>query len=441
MKQAKIIFVLTISLVSILSTSTSALDINRRVLSNGLNVLHVKRHNLPIVMLTLLIKASPLNEPSDKAGLASLTAGLLTEGTKNRTASMISEEIEFIGASLSASTGSDYTTISLSVLKKDIEKGFELLSDVLLNPTFPEEEIQREKELIEGSLRQNEEMPSFIAEKAFKKELYGEHSYGRLIQGSPETLKNIQRTDIVKFYLDYFVPNNAILSVAGDLTDEELDSLVKRFLGEWKNADVPLHKHALPKPPAKKMLKIDKDLTQANIIVGGLGVKRDNPDYYILSVMNYILGGGGFSSRLMQSVRDEMGLAYDIHSSFTPGKDSGAFQVVVQTKNESANEVISEILKEIKRIREENVTPAELEDAKAFLIGSFAGKIDTMRKISDFLAVVEFYGLGMDYIEKYPLYISSVTQEDILRAAKKYLDIENLIIVVVADEAKAKIMP
>lgn len=439
MKQAKKILFLSICIFLILNSSSFALNIKKRVLPNGLTILQVERHNLPIVMFTLLIKASLLDEPSDKAGLSNLTSGLLTAGTKKRTASMISEEIDFIGASLYANTGSDYTTVSLSVLKKDIEKGFELLSDVLLNPIFSEEEIQREKELIEGSLRQSEEEPSFIAEKAFKKELYTEHPYGRLVQGSPETLKGIQRQDIVRFHSDYFVPNNAILSVTGDLTDEELDSLVKRFLGDWQKGDVSEKMHALPKPSGRKVLKIDKDLTQANIIVGGPGVKRDNPDYYILSVMNYILGGGGFSSRLMQSIRDEMGLAYDIHSFFTPGKEPGAFQVVVQTKNESANKVISEIIKEIKRIRQEKVTPAEIEDARAFLTGSFAGRIDTLRKISDFLALVEFYGLGMDYIDKYPLYINRVTQENILSAARKYLDPENLTIVVVAEQSKADI--
>lgn len=413
----------------LLPTDIFALDIKRNVLPNGLTVLHVERHNLPIVMVTLLVKASPLDESPDKAGLANLTAELLTEGTKKRKATDISEEIEFIGASLDASVDSDYTTITLSVLKKDIEKGFEVFSDILLNPTFPDEEIRRNKELIKGSLKQNEEEPSFVATKAFKKAVYGELPYGRLVTGSVETIDNLKREDILKLHSDYYRPNNSLLSVVGDLTADELETLINRFLSEWKAAEIPDRPSILKPKNKKKTILIDRDLTQANIILGHSGINRGNPDYYAVSVMNYILGGGGFSSRLMQSVRDEMGLAYDIHSFFASYKEGGLFEVGVQTKNESTNIVIGEILKQVERIRKENVSDQELEDAKAYLTGSFPGRLDTNRKIADFLAVVEFYNLGLDYIEKYPQYINSITKDDVLRVARKYLDADLVTVV------------
>ena len=421
-----------------LFTSAYALDANKKILPNGLTVLHSEKHNLPIVMITMIVKAGLLDEPKEKAGLANLTADLLDEGTKSRKSSEISEEIEFIGAGLGASAGSDYTTITLSVLKKDIEKGFELFSDIILNPVFAQEEIERKKELIKGSLKQREEDPSFLAERSFKKEAFGEHPYGRLLEGSIETLSEITREDLLRFHSKYFIPNNAMLSVVGDLTPDELNSLIKKYLDSWKIAELPERKiHPMNEEKTKKAVKIDRDVTQATIIIGHLGISRDNPDYYAVSVMNYILGSGGFSSRLMQKIRDELGLAYDVRSFFTASKGKGLFQAEVQTKNESANTATEEILKQIGKIREEKVSDEELSGAKDYLTGSFPRRLDTSRKIADFLATVEFYNLGLDYTEKYASFINTVTKEDVQRVAGKYLDAENFVLIVVANQKKA----
>jgi len=415
-----------------------ALNANRNVLPNGLTVLHSENHSLPIVMVTLIVKAGQLDEPKDKAGLANLVAELLTEGTKNRGSKDISEEIDFIGASLDASAGNDYITITLSVLKKDLNKGFELFSDILLNPAFHQDEIDRNREQIKGLLRQREEDPSFLAERAFRKEVFGAHPYGRLVEGSPETVDRIKREDLVRFYSDYFVPNNSILSVAGDLAPAELSAAVQQYLGGWKKADLPPRGvEAIREGTTLKVIKIDKDLTQANIVIGHIGISRDNPDYYAVSVMNYILGGGGFSSRLMQSVRDEMGLAYDVHSFFASHKEGGIFEIGLQTKNESSNTALDEIIRQVERIRKEQVSDQELSDAKSYLTGSFPRRLDTNRKIADFLALVEFYNLGLDYAAKYPDYINAVTKDDVLRAAKKYLNAEHYVLVVVANQKKA----
>jgi len=422
----------------LLPSNVYPLSVKRTVLQNGLVVLHSEEHSLPIVMVTLLVKVGLLNELKDKAGLANLTAELLTEGTKHRKSTDISEEIEFLGASLDASAGSDYSTISLSILKKDINKGFELFSDILLNPIFPRDEIERKKEIIKGSLKQREEDPAFLVERAFKKEVFDDHPYGRLIEGSAETIDNIKREDLIRFYSDYFLPNNSILSVVGDLTEGELNSLINRYLSDWKRAELPLlAAKGLNEKRTRKIVKIDKEVTQANIILGHIGISRDNPDYYAVSVMNYIFGGGGFSSRLMQFIRDKMGLAYDVESYFTVNKEKGLFQVEVQTKNESADLVISEILKQIGKIRKDYVSDDELSDAKLYLTGSFRRKLDTNRKIADFLAAVEFYNLGLDYVEKYSGYINSITKEDVLRVAKKYIDPENYVLVIVANQRKA----
>ncbi len=418
-----------------------AINVNRTVLPNGLTVLHSENHNLPIVMVTMIVKSGQVHEPSDKAGLANLTAELLDEGTKTRTSKDISEAIDFIGASLNASTGNDYITISLSVLKKDLNRGFEIFSDIVLNPVFPQHEIDRKKQLIKGSLKQREEEPSFLAERAFIKEVFGEHPYSRLIEGSEETIDKITRDDILKFHSENFIPNNSILSIAGDITQEELIILLEKYIGEWKKIELPERKSLnLEINKNKKIVKIDRDITQANIILGNYGISRDNPDYYAVTVMNYILGGGGFASRLMNSIRDEKGLAYDVHSYFAAYKEAGYFQSELQTKNETANIAIDEIIRQITKIKTEKVTEKELSEAKSYLTGSFPRRLDTTRKIADFLAIVEFFNLGLDYDKKYIDYINSVTGEDVLRVAQKYLTPENYILVIVGNQKKIELM-
>jgi zinc protease len=432
-------FILTLQFLFFPYSSAEALDVKKKTLPNGLKVIHVERPYLPIVVMNLAIMASPLNEPEEKAGLAHLTSTMLTEGTSKRSSTAISEEIEFLGASLAASAGSDYTTLSLSILKKDLEKGFEIFSDVLINPIFPEEELKRKKELLKGSLRQTEEDPSFLASRAFIKEVFGSHPYGRLITGTIETIDKIERDDLVNFYKKYYLPENAFLVVAGDITSGELDRLFDKYLKDWKKEtgqNIKGDKVFEIPEKKKKTILINKDITQANILFGHLGVSRDNPDYYAIAVMNYILGGGGLTSRLMKTIRDEMGLTYSIFSSFNSNKLTGQFEVEVQTKNESAGVVVKEIINQIKKIKTGPVSDQELEDAKAFLTGSFPRRLETTRRIVDFLSAVEFYNLGDDYIQKYPEYIRSVTKEDILRVANKYLDTENYILVIVGNEKK-----
>ncbi len=419
---------------------TFGLEVSKKILPNGLTVLHSERHNLPIVMATMIVKSGVIDEPKEKSGLANLVSALLNEGTKTRKSSDISEEIEFIGASLNSSAESDYISITLSVLKKDIEKGFEIFSDIIINPSFPEIELKRKKDQIIGYLKQREEEPSFIAGRAFNKEVFGKHPYSRLVEGTPETIQTITAKDIADFHAVHFIPNNATLTIVGDLNTAELDVLLKKYFDLWNTAKQPKKsENQMPKEKNKKTIKIDKNTAQANIIMGHIGISRDNPDYYAVSVMNYILGGGGFSSRLMQTVRDGMGLAYDIHSFFSANKEKGAFQVIVQTKNESANKVIAEIIKQIEKIKKEKVSDQELADAKSYLTGSFPRRLETSRKTADFLAAVDFYNLGLDYAEKYSSYINSVSKEDILRVAKRYLDPERLLIVVVGNQEKIKL--
>ena len=415
-----------------------ALEVKRSVLDNGLVLLIVERHNLPVVKVSVGIDAGNLHEPEDKAGLAGLVASLLTEGTVRRTSRQISEEIEFVGGSVDTGGGKDFVTANLSVLKKDIDLGFDILSDILLHPSFPEEEIGKKKDRIKGSLKAQEDDPSFVASKNFIHEVFGSQPYGRLVSGTPETLDSITRDDLVQFHSAYYLPNNAVMAVVGDITGEEVQNLLKKYFSDWHSGQGAVYSLPLPgRAKGRKTVLIDKDLTQASIILGHRGVSRDDPDYYALSVMNYIFGGGGFSSRLMQNIREEKGLVYDIRSYFDANKYGGLFEVALQTKNGSANTAIEEVLREMNLIRTAPVSDQELSDAKSFLTGSFPMRIETSGRIAAFLVAVEYYGLGMDYIDRYPVYITSITKEDILRVAKKYLDPEHYVLVVVANQEKA----
>ncbi len=401
-----------------------AMDFNKKVYDNGLTLLHVERKGIPAVMASLIIDASPMNEPTEKAGLAHLTAKMLTEGTKTMGAKELSEAIDFFGASISSSVNQDYTQITMAVLKKDIDKVMPIFSEVLLSPAFDEREIGRKKAQIKGQLRQKEEDPSYLSDREFKRLVFGNHPYGRPVEGSNETLDGIVADDLRNFHRQFYVPNRAILSLVGDISLKEAEALVMRYFAQWKAND-PAHKSPFEKQSQHQMTNrtviIDKETTQANIIFGHIGVERSNPDYYPLSVMNYILGGGGFASRLMKIVRDELGLTYGINSYFSTNRDEGVFAVEVQTKNEAAEQVVEEIKRQVTKIRQEMVSEEELKDAKSFLIGSFPRRLETNRKIADLLTVSQYYRLGDDYIKKYPQYIEAVTREDILRVAKKYL--------------------
>jgi zinc protease len=399
-----------------------------------------EKHALPVVFVSMAISAGSVAEPGDKPGLASITASLLTQGTAKRTANQISREIDFIGGSLSTSGGEDFASASLRVLKKDIRTGLDLLSDVLLNPVFDQNEIDRKVKATLAEIQRQKEEPNNVADNAFQKSVFGSHPYGRTNDEVAAFLPKLTRQDILAFYSGRYSPNHSIIAVVGDVTEKEITTLLNEYFKPWKGKEQPLPAAVQP-PVIEKTAarKIDMPITQANIAMGHVGISRENPDFYACVIMNYILGGGGFTSRLMDNIRDNRGLAYDVHSGFAARKEPGAFQVTIQTKNESANEVIAETLKEIRRIQAEPVSDRELNDAKAYLTGSFPLRMDTSAKIAGMLTSIEIFNLGLDYPRKYPVMINAVTREDLQRVAKKYLHPDAMVIVVVADQEKAKV--
>ncbi|MGZ3513985.1 MAG: M16 family metallopeptidase [Thermodesulfobacteriota bacterium] len=412
-------------------------SVQRMTLSNELVLLASGEHSLPFVTIQLLVDSGSRRDPSGEEGLAYLTAKGLLHGTSKRTINQINEELDFLGASLSSSSGRDYATLTLKILKKDLEKGFDLFMEVLTQPIFPDEEIKREIEKTLAAIQSEEDQPEEVAEKAFLRALFLNSPYGHPVEGTKESVPTLKREGIIRFYRSYYHPNNAILTIVGDITEQEIKAKLVPQLEKWSKGEIPKVPFVTTFEKEQKTVKTNRPITQANIILGNAGISRDNPDFYTLTVMNYILGGGGFASRLMEVIRNKRGLAYSVASFFDPGKYPGSFQIILQTKNSSAREAISLALQQMERIQKELVLEKELESAKKYLIGSFPMRFDTQAKLANFLSQVEYYGLGLDYPEKYPSLIRSITREEILRIAKKYLDPQQYVLVIVANLKEA----
>jgi zinc protease len=416
-----------------LTSAASGAVAQRSVSKNGIVLLSSEQKALPMVSIELLVHAGSRYDTPNHEGLANLTARLLTYGTRRRTALEISETLDFIGASLSSDCSEDLASISMTILKKDLATGLEVLAEILTESSFPQEEIDRRKQSIIASIKAREENPGDIAQKRFQAALYPESPFGRPVEGTEASVSLIPQASLIDFYQRHYRPNRTIMAVVGDISHQEMTQAIEQAFRAWTEGEPP----GAPLIPSTlgsaQTLRVTKDLTQSNIILGHAGVGRENPDYYAIQVMNYILGGGGFSSRLMDSIRNERGLAYSVYSYFSAEKGRGSFELVMQTKNESAQEAIRVATDEIRRIRAEPVSAEELGDAKDYLTGSFPLRFDTNRKVANFLALVEFFGLGLDFRERYPDFIRKVTRDDVLRVARQYLDAEKLITVVVGN--------
>ena len=406
----------------------------RTMLDNGVVVLTSEQRALPMVSIELLIEAGARFDGTGQEGLANLAARLLTYGTKRRSALQISDALDFIGASLSTGCSENLASVSMTILKKDLPTGLALLAEVLTQSTFPQEEIERQKQSIIASLKAREEEPGDIAERRFAAALFPKSPYGRPVEGTESSVRAISQKSLREFYERYYRPNRTIVAVVGDVGAEEIAEALDQALRSWKKGE-PTGKPLVPSATgAPTSIRVNKELTQANIVMGHEGVTRGNPDYYAIQVMNNILGGGGFTSRVVDSIRNERGLAYSVYTYFSADKSHGTFQFVMQTKNDSAREAMRIAREEIERMRREPVSEQELNDAKDYLTGSFALRLDTNRKVANFLAQVEFFQLGLDYPERYGDFIRKVTREDVLRVAKRYLQPEKLITVVVGNQ-------
>jgi len=287
---------LTATLLSAVRAGLAA-DINpvRFVTPNGMTVLVLEQHWLPIVQVHALIKAGAAQDPPEKAGLANLVASLLDEGTTTRTAKQLAEQIEFVGGTLTTKADEDFTTASALVLKKDTELGFELLADILLHPTFPEQEVKRVRSQILGEMQSEKDDPGLVAAKVFHQLVFDGHPYRWPVNGTEESVPKITRADIQNFFSQEYLPNQTILAIVGDIPVEQARALVAKQFGSWKRGTPPPRTVAKPAQIEKPVVRlIEKDLTQATIVLGHLGISRTNPDFYAVSVITIFLAPADF---------------------------------------------------------------------------------------------------------------------------------------------------
>lgn len=407
------------------------------VINNGI-ILHIlEDHELPVIDITAVIRTGSIYEPEDKTGLAGITGTVMrTGGTVNMKGEDINEMLEFIAGSVEVNIGAESGNASMSVMKKDIDTGIKIFADILMNPVFSKDMFEKEKQkAIESIKRQNDD-PSNIARREFRKIIYRNHPYGRF--PTIDTINRIKRVDLVQFHRKYFLPNNTIIGITGDFDKGEIIKKIEEVFKNWKSEDIDF-----PSVPKVREVFEDsvnfafKDTTQTVIRIGHLGIKQDNPDFYAVTVMDDILGGGGFTSRLMKEIRSDRGLAYSVWSSFPAGKmDLGFFVAGCETKSESTYEVIALMRRIIEDMRKYPVIDEELTVAKESIINSFIFGFTSNLQVLNQRINVQYYNMPEDYLEKYRENIARVTKEDVLRAANKYLHTDKLTFVIVGDDKK-----
>jgi zinc protease len=404
-----------------------------RTLANGLQVIAVLHHEQPVVTMRLLVRAGAAQDPDRKAGVAYLSAHLLDQGTTTRSAQQIAEQIDLIGGALGTGSGADLSFANVMVMKDSFAFGMELLADVGKNPAFSPDEIQRQKEQAISSLRVNGDDPDYVASSVFDRLVYGLHPYGMPSSGTPETLARITREDLQAFHSRFFVPNNMVLAVVGDVTSEEAFSAAEKVFGSWAKRDVPVERPVEPPPPTRRVVIIDKpDAVQTEIRIGQLAIPRKHPDYLAWDLAVKILGGEG-ANRLHQVLRSARGLTYGASADTQAMKDAGDFVAETNTRTETTGEALRLAVEQFALLQRQRVSDRELSEAQAYLAGSFPITIETPNDIATQVLNAVFYDLPLTDITRYRERITSITPDDIQRVARQYIKPDRLSIVLVGN--------
>lgn len=406
-----------------------------RTLDNGLHVVAVLHHEQPVISMRMIVRAGAAQDPPGKAGLADLVASLLDQGTATKSAQAVNDEIDFLGGAMSAGAGVDLTFANVLVMKDSFEAGLQILSDTVRRPAFAPEEIERQRQQAISSLRVDFESPEFIADAVFDRLTYGSHPYGILQTGTAGTLGAITRTDLQAFHQQYFVPNNAILAVVGDVTADDAFARVQKVFGGWQPHDLPSQPLVVPPDPARRVIVVNKpDAVQTEVRAGHIGIRRNHEDYMALRLALMILGGEG-ANRLHQVLRTERGLTYGARADIHTMLEGGDFEASTNTRSEATGEVLRLIVDEFWRLQRERIGERELAGAKAYLTGSFPLTIETPDAIATQVLNVLFYGLPVEQLQSFRERVNAVSADDIERVARYYLKPDRLAIVLVGNAA------
>ncbi|HYO50238.1 MAG TPA: pitrilysin family protein [Chloroflexia bacterium] len=412
------------------SRGLSPETISKRVLDNGLTVLVYPNPTIPSLVARLSVKGGAMYDPADKAGLASFAVRAMRRGTEKHPFDQLNEETEGRGASVGVEAGKALMEVGGRALKEDTGFLFDTIAEIVLSPSFPEDELAKLRSQLRTGLIEMESDTGSVAERAFRESLYPEgHPYHLRTAGYLETLDNIQRDDMVAFYKRYFRPERALLVVVGDVEPEEIVSLAAGLFGDWRaqgEEPQPYEIPAAPRPQgAQSVYRFVPGKTQNDVVLGFPSLRRADPDYYAFDLMNLLLGRIGLMGRLGKSVRDEQGLAYYAGSSFEAGLGAGPWAVRAGINPVNVGRAIDAIKREIERIRTEPIPAEELEGGIKYMTGVLPLRLETSDGLSRSILEMELFNLGFDYISRYPAIIRALTPEYVGEVARRQLSSED----------------
>jgi predicted Zn-dependent peptidase len=408
-------------------------------LSNGLPVVLMEKHDLPLVQMELVVFAGSAMDPAGKNGLASLASTMMEEGAGKRNALELADAIDFLGASINASSGQHTSGVSLHTPLSKLDSALGLFADIALHPTFPKEELERHRKEILTTLAEWHDEPRAIASVLFNRSLFGEkHPYGLPTIGNEQSIRAFTAEDLEQFHARYYHPNNAALIVVGDVTPKTILNKLEKLFAQWKAAPIPKSSWTpVDQVKQRKIWLVDKPgAAQSVIRIGRIGAQRVSDDYYALLVLNTILGGS-FTSRLNQNLREQHGYSYGAGSSFDFRPMPGPFFAGASVQTDVTDKALSEFMKELANIMQP-VTDEELKRAKNYLALGYPGNFQSVAQLADQLAEMVIYKLPDMYVNEYTKNILAVTKDDLNRVSKKYLDPEKVNIVIVGDRQKTE---
>jgi zinc protease len=407
------------------------------VFKNGLTVLLLEKHSVPIVNFAALVKTGSVADPQGAEGLASITAQLLRKGTQKRTAQQFAADIDFTGGSFEAGAGADFSTVSGEFLNKDLTHGLDLFSDALMHPVFPQPEVAKLLAQSLDGVRAAKDEPRAVLGTYYDAYLFNGNGYGRTPDGDEISLTRIHRDAIVKFYESYYAPGNIILAVAGDFQTVDMKKKLEEIFGQWPPKPVtPVKIPVIPPVKGKKLLLVDKpDATQTYFAIGNVATAAGDPDRVAIRLVNTVLGGS-FTSLLNEALRVESGLTYGVVSAFDPRKAPGPFGIYSYTKNESTVQALDMALQILQKLHKQGITAEQLASAKSYIKGQFPPSIETSRQLAQIIAINEFYGLEDSEINDLEARIEAVTPAIAQQVIQKHFPADNLVFTLIGKSSE-----
>jgi zinc protease len=415
----------------------AALDIQHWRTPQGTPVYFVENHDIPMLDVAVDFAAGSARDPAGQAGLAALTQTLLDQGSQSLSERAIAQGLADVGAVLGGTFDQDRAGVALRTLANPAErdKAFAIFTAVLQSPRFPAAVFLRERTRMIAALKEAEADPGTLASQAFYRALYGRHPYAHPESGEPASVARLERQQVVDFYRRHYTAGNAVISLIGDLDRKTAEALASR-LAAGLPAGPALPPIAAPRAGQPGVTRIAHPSVQSHVLLGQIGIARNDPDFFPLYVGNYVLGGGGFDSRLIEEVRQKRGYAYSAYSYFMPLAQPGPLQIGLQTRNEQVDDALNVARDTVARYVADGPTDAELTQAKNNLVGGFPLRIDSNKKILDYLRVIGFYQLPLDYLDVWTTKVEAVTREQIAAAFRKHVDPAGISVIIVGGQGR-----